>query len=229
MGPAQDEGFHEIQLNGKQLVFLFMAATVVSVVIFLCGVLVGRDVAERKPGGVSTALNDSPSADAARETSGSVIAPGQDPTVAPAPPLPPRDDLSEAGRVGKPATPTPPPASPVKPDPSKGYVWGLDPYDIYTANPDGTGLSRLTNYGVYTAEGTLSPDGQTIAFTSLKDGDLDIYTMKIDGTNVKRLTTAPGYDGGPFWSHDGKRIVYRAWHPSDTALTQPARRMCRAA
>ena len=43
-----DDAFHEIQLNGKQLVFLFMAATVVSVVIFLCGVLVGRGVrAER--------------------------------------------------------------------------------------------------------------------------------------------------------------------------------------
>lgn len=110
-------------------------------------------------------------------------------------------------------------ACPPKPDPSKGYVWGLDPYDIYTANPDGSGLKRLTSYGVYTAEGTLSPDGQTIAFTSLKDGDLDIYTMKIDGSNVKRLTFAPGYDGGPFWSHDGKRIVYRAWHPTDTALT----------
>jgi cell division septation protein DedD len=39
-----DEGFHEIQLNGKQLVFLFMAATVVLVVIFLCGVMVGRGV-----------------------------------------------------------------------------------------------------------------------------------------------------------------------------------------
>ena len=39
-----DDGFHEIQLNGKQLVFLFMATTVVSVVIFLCGVLVGRGV-----------------------------------------------------------------------------------------------------------------------------------------------------------------------------------------
>lgn len=110
-------------------------------------------------------------------------------------------------------------ACPPKPDPSKGYVWGLDPYDIYTVNPDGSGLARLTNYGVYTAEGTLSPDGQTIAFTSLKDGDLDIYTMRIDGTNVKRLTTAPGYDGGPFWSHDGKQIVYRSWHPTDTALT----------
>jgi cell division septation protein DedD len=42
-----DEGFHEIQLNGKQLVFLFMAATVVSVVIFLCGVMVGRGVPDR--------------------------------------------------------------------------------------------------------------------------------------------------------------------------------------
>ena len=36
-----DEGFREIQLNGKQLIFLFMAATVVLVVTFLFGVLVG--------------------------------------------------------------------------------------------------------------------------------------------------------------------------------------------
>jgi len=41
--PAED-GFHEIQLSGKQLVFLFMATTVLSVIIFLCGVLVGRGV-----------------------------------------------------------------------------------------------------------------------------------------------------------------------------------------
>ena len=41
---TQDEGFHEIQLNGKQLVFLFMAGTVVAVVIFLLGVFVGRGV-----------------------------------------------------------------------------------------------------------------------------------------------------------------------------------------
>jgi TolB protein len=110
-------------------------------------------------------------------------------------------------------------ACPPRPDPSKGYVWGLDPYDIYTANDDGSDLRRLTSYGVYTAEGTLSPDGQTIVFTSLKDGDLDIYTMRVDGTNVRRLTSQPGYDGGPFFSPDGKKIVYRAWHPSDTALT----------
>ena len=39
-----DDGFHEIHLSGKQLVFLFMATTVVAVVVFLCGVLVGRGV-----------------------------------------------------------------------------------------------------------------------------------------------------------------------------------------
>ena len=39
-----DEGFREIQLNGKQLIFLFMAVTVVLVVTFLFGVLTGRGV-----------------------------------------------------------------------------------------------------------------------------------------------------------------------------------------
>jgi TolB protein len=106
---------------------------------------------------------------------------------------------------------------PPRPDPSRGYVWGLDRFDIYMANRDGTGMRRLTNYNVYTAEGVLSPDGRRIVFTSLKDGDLDIYTMNVDGTDVRRLTTTPGYDGGPWWSPDGTKIVYRAWHPPDSA------------
>jgi DedD protein len=39
-----DQGVREIQLNGKQLVFMFMTTTVAAVVIFLCGVMVGRGV-----------------------------------------------------------------------------------------------------------------------------------------------------------------------------------------
>ena len=50
MHDGSDDGFHEIQLSGKQLVFLFMATTVVSVVIFLCGVLVGRGVRAEREG-----------------------------------------------------------------------------------------------------------------------------------------------------------------------------------
>src|ERR1035437_7027965 len=97
---------------------------------------------------------------------------------------------------------------PAKPDPSKGYVWGLDPFDIYTVNRDGTGLKRITNYNTYTAEGVLSPDGKRVVFTSLKDGDLDIYTMNVDGTDVRQLTHQAGYDGGPWWTHDGTRLIF---------------------
>src|SRR5688500_2754364 len=39
-----DQGFREIQLSGKQLVFLFMASVVVAVGVFLLGVSVGRGV-----------------------------------------------------------------------------------------------------------------------------------------------------------------------------------------
>lgn len=108
-------------------------------------------------------------------------------------------------------------ACPPRPDPSKGYVWALDRYDIYTVNRDGSDTRRLTHYDVYTAEGILSPDGKRIVFTSLKDGDLEIYTMNTDGSDVKRLTHSPGYDGGAWWSPDGKQIVYRANHPTDSA------------
>ena len=41
-----DDGFHEIQLSGKQLVFLFMTATVVLCFTFICGVLLGRGARE---------------------------------------------------------------------------------------------------------------------------------------------------------------------------------------
>ena len=103
---------------------------------------------------------------------------------------------------------------PPRPDASKGYVWRLDPFDIYTARSDGSRRRRLTRFGVYTAEGVMSPDGRKIVFTSLKGGDLDIYVMNIDGSGLKQLTHQLGYDGGPWWSPDGKQIVYRASHPT---------------
>ena len=106
------------------------------------------------------------------------------------------------------------PACPPRPDYSLGYVWALYDYDIYVADSSGRGARRLTTNPGYDAEGTLSPDGKTIVFTSLRDGDLDIYTMRVDGTRLRRLTHTLGYDGGPFFSPDGKHIVYRAWHPA---------------
>jgi len=107
----------------------------------------------------------------------------------------------------------PPPA-----DHSKGYAWPMYPgYDIFTARDDGTDLVRLTATPGYDAEATLSPDGRTIVFTSVRDGDLEIYTMGVDGTGVRRLTHEPGYDGGAFFSPDGQHIVYRRDGPMDEA------------
>ena len=96
-------------------------------------------------------------------------------------------------------------------------MWALYDYDIYVADDDGAHARRLTTSPGYDAEGTLSPDGRTIVFTSLRDGDLDIYIMRTDGTGLRRLTHTLGYDGGPFFSPDGKLIVYRAYHPATAA------------
>jgi len=105
---------------------------------------------------------------------------------------------------------------PPRPDFSKGYVWAVySGYDIFTANPDGSDLRRLTTTPGYDAEATISEDGKKIVFTSMRNGDLDIYSMNSDGTRVKQLTHELGYDGGPFFSPDRKWIVYRAYHPSN--------------
>ena len=96
---------------------------------------------------------------------------------------------------------------------TKRYRWALDNYDIFSMNIAGTDLQRLTSAPGYDAEATIAPNGRTMVFTSVRDGDLDLYSMNIDGRNIKRLTKKVGYDGGAFYSPDSKRIVYRAHHP----------------
>src|SRR6478672_4107756 len=126
--PTSDDGFHEIQLNGKQLVFLFMAATVVSVVIFLCGVLVGRGVRAERTVAQAAALNEAPDIlPSEPAASPSAIQAGADPRTA-APPAPVdeksttvgediRPDSAKAAEAregaGKPASaPKPAPSAP---------------------------------------------------------------------------------------------------------------------
>lgn len=107
---------------------------------------------------------------------------------------------------------------PPPPDYSKGYVWLVSPeYDIFTADPNGKNLKQLTTTPGYDAEATISPRGDRIVFTSMRNGDLDIFTMDLDGTHVRQLTNELGYDGGAFFSWDGSMIVYRAWHCQDSA------------
>jgi Tol biopolymer transport system component len=103
---------------------------------------------------------------------------------------------------------------PTPPDKSKGYVWKLyDEFDIFMADADGSNVVQLTNSGKYDAEATISPLGDKIVFTSLRDGDPELYLMNLDGSEQKRLTFEKGYDGGAFFSADGSKIVFRASRP----------------
>ena len=107
------------------------------------------------------------------------------------------------------------PNCPPKPKRDGAYRWALDDYDLYAVRIDGQEMQRLTSTPGYDAEATVSPDGKTIVWTSVKDGDLDLYAMNLDGTKPRRLTEEVGYDGGAFFSPDSKRIVYRASHPTN--------------
>jgi cell division protein FtsN len=112
-----DESFREIQLNGKQLVFLFMAATVVSVVIFLCGVLVGRGARpERTPAQEVAAAEIAPDPGASPPPAAQGAAPPA--SLATDPPAP-ADELTYAERLQKDTPPkeTLKTAPAVSPDP----------------------------------------------------------------------------------------------------------------
>lgn len=110
---------------------------------------------------------------------------------------------------------------PAVPDRSKygnKYIWPLyDSYDIFMSDLDGKIVKQLTHSKGYDAEGTLSPDGEKMIYTSDKDGDIDLYIMDLATGKEKRVTNTLGYDGGAWFSPDGKKIIWRASRPKTEA------------
>ena len=163
-----EDGFHEIQLSGKQVVFLFMVTTVVSVMIFLCGVLVGRGVrADRGPESDSAPIAGDPSAPATTPGTGdpaSTVAAASGavpPAEAPVPPT--GEDLSYEGRLKgkeKPAAPLKPQESAqpqsapaAAPPPQPAPVTKTEPIvqstgpDVPTSGKPGTWVLQVTALG----------------------------------------------------------------------------------
>jgi Tol biopolymer transport system component len=80
--------------------------------------------------------------------------------------------------------------------------------EIYSMNPNGTGVLRLTNNPSDDLSPVWSPDGTKIIFSSDRSGNYQIYSMNANGTGVTRLTNN-AFDELPFsWKPDGTKIAY---------------------
>jgi Tol biopolymer transport system component len=86
---------------------------------------------------------------------------------------------------------------------------GNDNTQLYTMNPDGRGVARLSNSLDSDVDPAWSPGREQIAFASTRGGSFQrIYTMNADGSGIRQLTNNGGPDKSPAWSPDGSKIAF---------------------
>lgn len=211
-----DEGFHEIQLNGKQLVFLFMFATVVLVGTFLCGVMVGRGVrAERgEQAAVATDLPSSPAppATAAPPPPATSTPAATGKTQAAAPPEPAEDDYYDnltkqkpndesLKPAAKPKADTTPGTAPKSSPPAASAAPPKEPAVAPEKTPDKSKAAAPPPVADQSQPAAVTSGGFAVQITALRDrGEADAI--------VKRLVTK-GYPAYVLNPVPGKPPVYR--------------------
>lgn len=77
---------------------------------------------------------------------------------------------------------------------------------IHVVNVDGTNQRQLTMS--YDMGAVWSPDEQSIAFYSYRDGNWEIYVMSTDGMNQHSISCHPETDTYPSWSPDGRFLAF---------------------
>ncbi len=106
-----------------------------------------------------------------------------------------------------PQLPTPPPTARIAFVATGWSVPGADS-EIFVMNPDGTGITSISNSRGRDEDPAWSQDGKKIAFISNRDGNYEVYTMNADGSDQTRVTDTPQDEHYPAWSPDGKKIAY---------------------
>ncbi len=79
--------------------------------------------------------------------------------------------------------------------------------DIHVLDLRTRDLRRLTTNRSIDTEGTWSPDGETIYFTSDRGGSPQIYRIDVDGGSPQRVTFDGSYNARPRLSPDGSRLA----------------------
>lgn len=79
--------------------------------------------------------------------------------------------------------------------------------EIWTADIDGSNVTRLTNSDANEAQPLFSPDGESIAFISDRSGSDQIYVMQRDGSGVTQITYHTGGYSLEDWFPDGKSLL----------------------
>ena len=86
------------------------------------------------------------------------------------------------------------------------YVKQID--QICLLNADGSGRSQLTNLKATAFYPSVSPDGQTIYFSSRDSGNYEIYSIDIFGNNLQKLTNGIGSLYAPELSPNGEWVIF---------------------
>lgn len=92
-------------------------------------------------------------------------------------------------------------------------------YDIFSLNPDGTGVRRLTTNPANDRQPDWSPDATAIAYTIDKPGspiNFEVARMTAGGTGQRRLTTTATGEAStqPAWRPDGRALLFRRSGPT---------------
>ena len=68
---------------------------------------------------------------------------------------------------------------------------------------------QLTNLGARLINAySWSPDGERIAFSADRYGQMDVWTVSVPDGRIRRLTTDSRYEVFPFWTPDAESILY---------------------
>lgn len=86
--------------------------------------------------------------------------------------------------------------------------------DVWIYNLKTKNLRQFTTSAKNDVSPRWSPDGQTLAFLSNRDGETQVYTLALDGGEAQPLTKSPTSIASFEWSPDGKQIAFVADEPA---------------